>query len=53
VTLRALGDTTVVKVEEAVLGRVDENTVPRLREGWRVLMGQALKGHVEARPLTA
>jgi uncharacterized protein YndB with AHSA1/START domain len=47
VTLREVGDTTVVKVEEAVFGRVDEHTVPRLREGWRTLMGQALKGHVE------
>jgi len=47
VTLRELGDATVVKVEEAVFGRVDENTVPRLREGWRTLMGQALKDHVE------
>jgi uncharacterized protein YndB with AHSA1/START domain len=48
VTLREQGGSTVVKVEEAVFGRVDENTVPRLREGWRTLMGQALKAHVES-----
>ena len=36
-----------VKVEEAVFGRVDENTVPRLREGWRTLLGGGLKAHVE------
>jgi uncharacterized protein YndB with AHSA1/START domain len=47
VSLRAEGTSTVVKVEEAVFGRVDEHTVPRLREGWRSLLGGGLKAHVE------
>jgi hypothetical protein len=48
-SLRAEGTATVVKVEEAVFGRVDEHTVPRLREGWRTLLGGGLKAHVERR----
>jgi len=47
-TLKEEGDATVVRVEDAVFGRVDENTSPRLREGWRALMGSGgLKGYVE------
>ncbi|WNG51382.1 SRPBCC domain-containing protein [Archangium minus] len=48
-TLRDEGGKTVVKVEDSVFGRVDEHTVPRLREGWRTLMGGGgLKAWVEA-----
>ncbi|ATB29375.1 SRPBCC family protein [Melittangium boletus] len=48
VSLTSKGQATVVKVEDAVFGRLDENTVPRLREGWRTLMGpEGLKGWVE------
>ncbi len=46
-TLTEQGGATVVKVEDAIFGRVDEHTVPRLREGWRALMGRGLKAHVE------
>ncbi len=46
--LREEGGATVVRVEDAVFGRVDEHTSPRLQEGWRTLMGsKGLKGHVE------
>ncbi|PTL83342.1 SRPBCC domain-containing protein [Vitiosangium sp. GDMCC 1.1324] len=49
-TLKDEGATTVVRVEDAVFGRVDEHTVPRLREGWRTLMGAGgLKTWVEGR----
>jgi uncharacterized protein YndB with AHSA1/START domain len=47
-TLKEEGGATVVRVEDAVFGRVDEHTGPRLREGWRTLMGsKGLKGYVE------
>ncbi|HYO71852.1 MAG TPA: SRPBCC domain-containing protein [Archangium sp.] len=47
-TLKEQGGATVVRVEDAVFGRVDENTSPRLREGWRTLMGSGgLKAYVE------
>jgi uncharacterized protein YndB with AHSA1/START domain len=48
ITLKEDGDKTVVRVEDATFGRVDEHTVPRLREGWRTLLGAGgLKSHVE------
>ncbi len=47
ITLTQQGESTVVKVEDAIFGRVDEHTVPRLKEGWRALMGRGLKAHVE------
>jgi uncharacterized protein YndB with AHSA1/START domain len=47
-TLKAEGERTVVRVEDALFGRVDEHTVPRLREGWRALLGSGgLKSYVE------
>jgi uncharacterized protein YndB with AHSA1/START domain len=38
---------TRLRLEDAVFGRVDELTVPRLREGWRALLEQGLKRYVE------
>ncbi len=46
-SLEAQGARTVVKVADALFGRVDENTVPRLEEGWRALVGGGLKEYVE------
>ena len=46
-TLREEAGATVVKIEDALFGRVDEHTVPRVREGWRALIGKGLKSHVE------
>ncbi|HSP78835.1 MAG TPA: SRPBCC domain-containing protein [Myxococcaceae bacterium] len=46
-TLREEGALTVVRMEDSIFGRVDEHTVPRLREGWKVL-GESLKRHVES-----
>jgi uncharacterized protein YndB with AHSA1/START domain len=46
-SLESQGDRTVVKVADALFGRVDENTVPRLKEGWRALIDGGLKAYVE------
>jgi uncharacterized protein YndB with AHSA1/START domain len=46
-SLKAEGARTVVQVADALFGRVDENTVPRLKEGWRALVGGGLKAYVE------
>jgi uncharacterized protein YndB with AHSA1/START domain len=46
-SLESQGERTVVKAADALFGRVDENTVPRLKEGWRALIDGGLKAYVE------
>jgi len=46
-SLHEKGSGTVLRVRDALFGRVDEKSAASQRDGWRQLFGDGLKRHVE------
>jgi uncharacterized protein YndB with AHSA1/START domain len=46
--LEQRGDATVVRFSDAMHGRTDDGLATSLREGWLLLLNEALRGHCES-----